>query len=731
MKKIDLNSLIIPFLYLPALPWVVRHLFVSRKMLNWKPRLLKPILPSSLTATYCNGWQRIRCGEEVNLPIIVKELKEEGANLIKDDEKITFDDFKFKVWKIKGGFALSWALNKGEHLYGLGERFYSFDLGGQRQVLWVMDAIGSNSTQRLYKPIPFLLSSSGYGIFVHTASLVLFDATNNYCLVAVKGPLDIWRIKGRPKEVISFYTELTGKPPLVPKWSFGLWISRCMYPDRKTVEEVADRLRKEGIPSDVISLDPWWLKGRYLCLRDATTFEWNLKRFPKPKEMLERLKERSFKLCLWVNPYLPLFFPIFEEAKAKGYLVKRKRKIALTTDGPAALVNFSDDEATRWYKDKLIPLLKDGVEVFKTDYGEGAPPEADYKKYPSIFMHNLYPFLYNRAVFDAVKELKGKGILWSRSAWAGSQRFPVHWSGDPKCSWHDLRHLLIGGLNFSLSGFAYWSNDIGGFVGKPSSELFIRWAEFGLFVSNARLHGMTPREPWVFGKEALKVFKFYVKLRYRLIPYLYTYAHIASQTGHPILRPMVFEFPEDENTHTLKTQYMLGEKLLVAPVLEKGKKEKKVYFPEGEWFNWFTPLQFATGFTLKRFLGPSWQIVEAPLDILPIFVRSNSIIPLGPEIDYIDEKKEPLTLLVFNPQNSSFTLYDDEEKITFTSFREKGEIILTITPSKKSYIAQFYGVRGKELKGENLDIHEVKDMDNFFIVSFTTSGEKSLIRFAI
>ncbi len=334
-------------------------------------------------------------------------------------------------------------------------------------------------------------------------------------------------------------------------------------------------------------------------------------------------------------------------------------------------------------------------------------------------MHNLYPLLYNCAVFEQVKVINKKGIVWARSAWAGSQRYPLHWSGDPKCTWYDLKHCLIGGLNFSLSGFAYWSNDIGGFGGKPSKELYIRWAQFGLFISNARLHGTTPREPWVFGETAMRIFKYYAKLRYSLIPYLYTYAHIAYQTGHPILRPMVFEFPEDERTFDLTEQYMLGSELLIAPVLEKGKRKKEVYFPQGKWVMWNT---------LEEFEGPGFKTVSAPLEILPMFVKKNSIITLAPEVNFVDEKKEPLTLLIFNPEESNFTLlYDDEEQIKFSSIKEGNNIIFKISPSKKTYIAKFFNIRGEKVEGENIETHKIEQENNWFKVLFKTKGDEGLI----
>ena len=373
-----------------------------------------------------------------------------------------------------------------------------------------------------------------------------------------------------------------------------------------------------------------------------------------------------------------------------------------------------------WYKDKTAALIKLGVKALKTDYGEAAPEDADYRKYPKYYVHNLYPLLYNRAVHQTFEELGEEGVLWARSAWAGSQRYPVHWSGDSKCNWRDLKHVLIGGLNFSLSGFAYWSHDIGGFIGIPSRELYIRWAQFGLFVSNARLHGITPREPWVFGGKALKIFKYYAKLRYQLIPYLYTASYIASKTGHPVMRPMVFEFPSDGNTHELTEQFMLGGDLLIAPVLEKDKREKRVYFLAGKWVNWHD---------LHEYEGPGFQEVSAPLERLPMFVRKQSIIPLGPDVNFVDEATEPVTFLVFDPEESDATLYDGDE-VAISSSKEKDSIVFRISPTRRLFVARFFKLEGKKTASENAEITETSQDGDWFQIAFTTSGEEAVIKVA-
>jgi len=403
---------------------VVKHLIESRSVAHWKPTLTRKVLPSEIQTGHFGKWQRIRIGEEVDLPIIVKEIEEQKNRNLESGGENVLGDFKFSASETDDGFAVSWELKSGEHLYGLGERFNAFDLRGKRHVLQAADAIGSNSSFRSYKPVPFLLSSAGYGVFINTASRVLFDARGDRCLTVCRGPLDMWIVNGTPKEIITEYTDLTGRPPLIPKWALGLWISRCMYPSRKYIEQVVDAMREEEIPCDVVSLDPLWMKYRLFCLRDCMNFEWDEKRFPNPAEMIEQFAEKGIKICLWINPYIPLLLPIFREAKSKGYLVTRRGRPTLTKDGPSAVVDFSNDEAVNWYKGKTAALLKQGVKALKTDYGEAAPEDGDYKKYSKNYIHNLYPLLYNRAVYETFEELGEPGVLWARSAWAGSQRYP-------------------------------------------------------------------------------------------------------------------------------------------------------------------------------------------------------------------------------------------------------------------------------------------------------------------
>ncbi len=586
------------------------------------------------------------------------------------------------------GWAFEVALEEHEHLWGLGERFATWDLRGRRHVLWSVDTLANSVGTRSYKPVPLLLSCRGYGLFLHSTTRSLWDAEGARLRIFVEGPLDLFVLQGpTPAHLLGHYTALTGRPPVPPRWSFGLWLSRCMYPNRAEVERVVEEARRRKVPVEVVSLDPLWLKGRRRLPKDAFPGEWSESRFPDPPGLAAWLRERGVRLCLWMNPYLPKGFPIYRQAREKGFLPTARGKPAASMDNPFAVpVDFTNPAARAWLGDKLEPLLRNGVSVFKTDYGEEAPPEGEFAAGSGRQVHNLYPLLYNRAVAEAVARVHGRGLVWARSAWAGAQRYPVHWSGDTRCRWLDLPHVLRGGLNAAMSGIAHWSHDIGGFFGTPSEELYIRWAQFGLFVSHARCHGTTPREPWAFGPRALAVFREHVNLRCRLVPYLYSCAHEAARTGLPLLRPMVLEFPGDPETHGLDAQYMLGPSLLVAPVLERGAATKRAYFPAGLWTDWWSG-------EVRR--GPGWAEVPAPLERLPLFVREGTLLPMARDRAGAEERPDPLFLEAFpdGDENARLLLSEDDGETTASLHRRGSSLRVAVGPGPRdrTYEVQLRG----------------------------------------
>jgi alpha-D-xyloside xylohydrolase len=519
----------------------------------------------------------------------------------------------------------SFQLSPGEKIYGAGEQFVEFDRRGRELDLWHEEPLGTE-TERAYKNIPFHLSTKGYGLLVDTTARVHYDfgksstasgtmsvADDQFAFVFFYGP--------EFRDVIRRYTALTGRPSRPPKWSFGTWMSRLGYESRDELEEVADRLRAEAIPSDVLHLDPFWMRAN-----KSTDLEWDTEQFPNPEAMIDELRADGFRLSLWEHPHVPVGTDAFAEGAREGYFVTDGTGDPYVMDNTCqgdyrgALVDFTNPDAVGWWKAKHHRLLEQGVAVFKTDYGEYVPEDAVFANGQSgKSMHNLYPYLYNEAVYETVEEVNGpdEAVVWGRSAWTGSQAFPMHWGGDPQTSWNGMSAALRGGLSASLSGIAFWSHDIGGFRGTPSDALYTRWAQFGLLSSNARCHGTTPREPWEFGEEALEIFREYARLRYRLVPYLYTYAEVAASTGLPVVRPLVLEYQDDPTVHRIDTQYLLGEDLLVAPVFTD-EGTRSVYLPDGEWRDYWTGERYAGGQTVD---------VDVGLADLPLFVRAGSVVP--------------------------------------------------------------------------------------------------------
>jgi alpha-D-xyloside xylohydrolase len=522
------------------------------------------------------------------------------------------------------GTRTAFRLQPGERVYGLGEQFTGFDRRGRTFDLWHVEPLGTQ-TQHAYKNIPFHLSTAGYGMLVDTTSRVHYDLGRSTTATGVVSVADdrfscVFFCGNSFTDILETYTGLTGRPDRPPKWSFGLWMSRLGYESREELERVADRLREEAIPADVIHLDPFWMREEHAC-----DLVWDREQFPDPEGMIADLHDRNFRLSLWEHPHVPVGTDAFATGRAEGYFVNdgtgKPYVMDRTCQGAyrGALVDFSDPDATEWWQEKHRDLLAMGVDVFKTDYGEYVPEDAVFDNGRSgRSMHNLYPYLYNEAIYEVTRDVHGDdGLVWGRSAWVGSQRFPVHWGGDPHPSESGMAAALRGGLSASLSGIAFWSHDIGGFRGTPSPELYVRWAQFGLLSSHARCHGTTPREPWAFGETATDQFRTYAELRYSLLPYIYTYAEIAARTGLPVVRPLVLAYQDDPAVQQLDTEYLLGEDLLVVPVFADSGT-RSAYLPAGEWVDYWTG---------DRHEGEQTVYREVDLETLPLFVRAGSVVP--------------------------------------------------------------------------------------------------------
>ena len=520
----------------------------------------------------------------------------------------------------------------GETIYGLGERFGPLAKNGQSIEIWNED--GGTSTQQAYKNIPFYLSSRGYGLFVNHPERVSFEVGSEMVSkvsFTVRGEmLDFFLIGGPTmKDALHRYTDITGHPSLPPAWTFGLWLSTSFTTnyDEDTVNSFVDGMIERGIPLSVFHFDCFWMRAFHWC-----DFLWDPAVFPDPEGMLKRLKAKGLKICVWINSYVGQESHLFAEGAEKGYFLRRPNGDVWQWDmwqPGLALVDFTNPEACKWYSAQLERLLDMGVDCFKTDFGERIPTDCVYHNGADPeMMHNYYTYLYNKTVYDTIVRKRGKeeAVLFARSATAGGQKFPVHWGGDCWSSYVAMEQSLRGGLSLTSSGFGFWSHDIGGFEHTSTADVYKRWCAFGLLSSHSRLHGSSSyRVPWAYDEEAVDVLRRFTRLKYSLMPYLYRQAVLTNETGVPMMRMMPLEFPEERTCVGLASQYMLGDSLLVSPVMnDQGMAE--YYLPEGRWTSLLTG---------EERQGGRWFREHHDYMSLPLYVRPGSIIPVGAHEDTV------------------------------------------------------------------------------------------------
>jgi len=585
-----------------------------------------------------------------------------------------------------------------EHFVGTGERFRRMDLSGQSFFLKNQDGQGVNN-RRCYKNIPFYLSSRMYGAFFHTSDyckLSLADhSTRSVQFLCEHATIDVFLIGGQtPEAILRRYRMLTGFPQMPPLWSFGIWMSRMTYFSAEEVEDICQRLRREHYPCDVIHLDTGWFRTDWLC-----EWKFNPERFPDPAAFIHRLADQGFKVSLWQLPYVAQGAEQLSEALENGY-ISRKASPSPSEGGDveshndadsssnfsaldyAGTIDFTDEKATAWYKDQLLkPLFDLGVKCIKTDFGENIHMDHQYHGMSAERLNNLYALLYQRAAYEATLEHTaptitggstiGNALIWARAAWAGCQRYPVHWGGDSESSWDGMAGSLRGGLHLGLSGFAFWSHDVPGFHSTPDFMnspvdplVYVRWTQFGVFSSHIRYHGTSKREPWHYPTVA-PIVKRWWKLRYRLIPYIIKESEEACRTGWPLLQALLMRYPHDHQVWHIDDEYFFGSQFLVCPVMNsEGRRD--IYLPkaspspsegggvelhndadssitlgnqtpppseglgEAYWVNFFTG---------ERLEGGRWYYdVEVPLDQMPVFVLEGARIPLYPDdVESTDE----------------------------------------------------------------------------------------------
>ena len=514
-------------------------------------------------------------------------------------------------------------LSPGERIYGCGESFTSLNKVGQKVHLSVTDPQGPE-TDGMYKPVPFYFSNRGYGIFMHTAAPVTADFGASYIgaqrLFMADEQIDLFVFFGEPKDILDEYTNITGKSPLPPLWSFGTWMSHITYFSQEEGLDIAKKLRDNRIPADVIHFDTGWFGTDWQC-----DYEFAKDRFKDPVGMLKQLAKDGFHTCLWQLPYFTPKNRFFPEIIEKGLHVKNATGGMPVED---AILDFTNPETVNWYQSKITNLLKQGVSTIKCDFGEAAPYNGFYHNgQGGLYEHNLYPLRYNKALWEAVeRQYPGNGIIWARSAWAGSQRYALHWGGDAATNNIGMQGDLRGGLSFGLSGFSFWSHDMGGFVTASPEDIYRRWLPFGFLSSHTRAHGAPPTEPWLISESFTKAFRECAEMKYRLMPYVYAQAKDCSERGLPMVRALLVEFPQDPGAWLVEDEYMFGSQMLVAPLMESGHS-RMVYLPKGKWIDYQTGKVYAGGY----------QTIEAGHIPAIILVRDGSIIPHAPLAQRTDQ----------------------------------------------------------------------------------------------
>ena len=579
------------------------------------------------------------------------------------------------------------SLSVGELVYGMGERFTPFVKNGQSVDIWNED--GGTSTEQSYKNIPFYITNKGYGVLVNHPERVSFEVATEMVTrteFSVKGSyLDYFLINGPTmKEVLTRYTDLTGKPSLPAPWTFGLWLSTSFTTnyDEETVMSFVDGMLNRGIPLRTFHFDCFWMKEFHW-----SDFLWDSRVFPDPAGMLKRIKAKGLNICVWINPYIGQESYLFDEGMKNGYLIKRTNGQVWQWDAwqpGMAIVDFTNPAACKWFQDKLEVLLDMGVDCFKTDFGERIPTEnvAYSDGSDPVKMHNLYTYLYNKCVFDLLERKRGKGqaVLFARSATVGGQKFPVHWGGDCWSDYESMEESLHGGLSLLMSGFGFWAHDIGGFESTSTADVYKRWVAFGLLSSHSRLHGSSSyRVPWVCDEEAVDVVRFFTRLKASLMPYLYKTAIDTSRSGVPTMRSMVLEYTEDKTCHYVDKQYMLGDNLLVAPIFND-QSIAEYYLPKGTWTDFFTG---------EEKEGAGWITEKHGYLSIPLMVKENSIVVMGahddrPDYDYGDHAEIRIYALKDGHSASSIVYgMDNQEQISITASRSGSDIHIQVTSGQE------------------------------------------------
>jgi alpha-glucosidase (family GH31 glycosyl hydrolase) len=636
-------------------------------------------------------------------------------------------------------------LQSDEHFFGFGERMDYVDRKGVDVTLNV--GRGQHKDNRLgaynikeanYCPVPFFMSTKGYGLFFHTSYSSYWDmgssSAQTYQFSAEGNELDYYLIYGPDfKDILDQYSELTGRSPLAPKVAFGLHIGTYSggtwgYENINNQDYIillARRLRNLGIPVDMIHFDSTWRIFGSIGGKGATSFEWRTPNFYNPKLLIDTLKALNFSYVgLHIRPRFDnaSFYPFLNEAQKLGFTVREGNYAG-------EIVDFFNPKAVDWWWEKgLKPLAELGVNFTKTDEGSiyGRKANESDKVGPqgetAKANHNIFPLVYAKAPYTKFSEyFKTRGWNQTREGYAGIQKYPSIFAGDWPSEWEYFLPVMRAGINIGLSGVGYWSHCMGGFEHNADPELYMRWVQFGFFSPICHVFGMDHpgyKEPWNYGKPALANFIKYDSIRYTLFPYIYSNAWDLYKKGLPIMRSLVLYYQNDSNVYQIDDQYLFGANIMVAPVVIKGLTSRKIYLPEGNWYDFWTG---------KKYSGKQYIEYPCPMDVLPLLVKGGAIIPTQPEVQYLNQPVDHYTVDIYPQGNTSFSMYDDDGKTTeyrngaysvseIACSEAKKKVIITITAPKGNYKVSS--------RNYNLKLHLESKPKSIFI--HTAHGERAI-----
>lgn len=575
-------------------------------------------------------------------------------------------------------------LNKNHYYYGLGQKTGFLDKKGREYVMWNTDEPSHTPLRDpLYVSIPFFIehmpSVGSFGLFADRTCRLSFDLgckkSDELRITADDNEIEYYIFCGEDiKSVVSQYTALTGRMQLPPKWALGYQQSRYSYDDEESVLDVAREFRERNIPCDAVYLDIDYMSG-------YRVFTWNKKNFKNHEKMIKKLSGMNFKTVVIIDPAVKrdIFYSVYKDGSQKDLFcktTKNKAYIGEAWAGSSVYPDFFKSATKHWWSQNHRGLFSDGVSGIwndmnePTDFSQEKPGDRTTATVPDDVAvdrdgikltfkncHNAYGLEMCKATYHAfsVHKPDSRPFILTRSAYAGIQKYAAVWCGDNHSWWEQLASSIPMYINLGLSGVAFCGGDAGGFQENASPELFARWIQMASFVPFFRGHsnkGTKPHEPWRFGQEVENICRKYISLRYEFMPYIYTEVKRACKSGLPVMRPLVLEYPNDENTFTMDDQFMLGENLLVAPVLKPGVSKRIVYLPEGDWYDYWTDRIFA---------GREFYITDCPLDTMPLFVRAGSIIPKGGAVQSLSEqKKGELYINAYKGADASYTLYEDD-----------------------------------------------------------------------